>query len=731
MVSDAVKSDSASNPKSIDWIKNQLLDSALGGTVLLALPALAASIYRAVNIGFKPVMVLHIVVVIALVFIWLKKATVSYPIRAGVFLGFFYLLGVGGMLQWGFVGLGFPALMMYCLMTALLLGKKQALMAMGLCLLSLAVIAGLVTQEVVVFNIDANQYQYNLSSWVNILTAFTLLVGGLVMLTAKLHGFLLNSIEHLEEQVNQKTQSLEHINVQLTESSLILTAVLNTIPSRVYWKNKKSVYVGCNNAFAEDAGVDDISQIKGKTDYDFPWAEMADRYRKYDNQVIQSGEASLHIEEQLVNLRGDKSWRDSNKIPLRDESGNIIGVLGTYQDITVRKLVEQDLQVAKEAAETANQVKSQFLANMSHEIRTPMNGILGLTALSLQTELSEKQRGYLNNLDISARHLLDVINGILDFSKIEADGLKLDNAVFQLPLMLNGVAQLTQISAADKGLGFSLQQSNDLPQQIYADEMKLRQLLLNLCTNAVKFTQTGSVRLAARLQQRQNDAQQLCFEVVDSGIGIEPGQQSELFEPFVQADSSISKRFGGTGLGLSISKQLIELMDGSISYDNNPNGGCTFTVLMPLKALPSVEQETSSVEALSGLSVPDLAGKTILVVEDNAINQLVAEELLKVTQATVILAENGVKGLEALAAHPVDLVLMDIQMPVMDGCEATSKIRAQECYQQLPVIAMTANVMDDDVKKYLALGMTSHIGKPIVQQLLYDKLACYLLKTHH
>ncbi len=723
-----MKSTLDSDIKSVQWIKSQLLDGAVKVTALLMIPAFIASVYRAVSVGVKPVMYLHFIATIGFLFIWLKKQSFSYSLRASIFLVLFYSLGVGGVAQWGFVGLGVAGLIVFCLLSALLLGKKPALMATALSLLTLAVIGWLAMTQILVFSIDANHYQYQLSSWISVLTGFCLGVGGLVILTSRLQAFLMDLVENLEARVKVQTNVLEQANIDLKETTLLLKGVLNTIPSRVYWKNKNSVYVGCNETFASDVKLAGAHEIKGLSDYDLPWAELADRYKKNDQQVLESGLAQLNVEEKQVNLRGEESWRANNKIPLRDEHNNIIGILGTYQDITERKRVECALQVAKEAAENANQVKSQFLANMSHEIRTPMNGILGLVSLCLQTRLTEVQRQYLGNLERSALHLLDIINSILDFSKIESNQLTLHNDSFSLPLMLTNVSEFIRVSAIAKGLTFTLQQHNEVPETIWADEMKLKQVLLNLCSNAVKFTHSGHVILVVRLVGDSTEQQHLCFDVTDSGIGINVEQEESLFEPFVQANSSISKEFGGTGLGLSICKRLIELMEGTLNCNNNDceNGGCTFTVILPLKQ-PRLETPKVMPQPTITTIVPNLIGKTILLVEDNEINRLVATEILKMTEAEVVVAENGREALAMLEQQTVDLVLMDIQMPVMDGCEATVKIRAQQCYEDLPVIAMTANVMEDDVNQYFALGMNAHVGKPIVQQRLFDTLSSHLL----
>jgi CheY-like chemotaxis protein len=346
-----------------------------------------------------------------------------------------------------------------------------------------------------------------------------------------------------------------------------------------------------------------------------------------------------------------------------------------------------------------------------------------LVSLCLQTSLNDQQRQYLTNLQYSAEHLLGVINLILDFSRLEADSLELSVCPCELPKMIKHIAQLCHFSALDKGLDFNLEHGEDLPEIILCDELRLKQVLLNLCGNGIKFTHKGKVTLNVSVIVDSEQQEQLKFDVVDSGIGIEPDKLDALFAPFVQGDASISKEFGGTGLGLSISKRIVSLMKGTITCTNNEGPGATFTVLLPLER--SIDAQAQIVEPKT-LDIPDLSTKTLLIAEDNLINQLVVCEMLKPTDALVYVANDGIEALDMLGQHSVDLILMDIQMPKMDGCEAMRQIALQPQFSHIPVIAMTANVMEQDVKKYLSLGMKAHIGKPIAQQTLLQVVARWL-----
>ena len=704
------------------WIKAQLLNTTIRAIALLAIPALAASIYRAFSTGFKPVMAVHCVLVLGLVALWAGQKKFKFTQRAMALLTILFVAGVGGLIQWGFIGLGFPLLMMFCLLTALLLGKREAIWALVLCMISLSAIATMVVGDKLIYTVDANQYQYHFSSWLNLVTAFALIVGGLVVLTARLNSFLVSAVEHLKEKSALQNQQLRETNNQLAASRGLLEDVLNTIPSQVFWKDSESRYLGCNRAFAWQSGLEDVHQLIGKQDEDLRWQPFAEEFREQDCKVMESGVAMLNMEMSMTSDDGEVTWYQISKIPLKDSDGKVIGILGTCDDVTERKINQAALELAKTEAEQANQVKSRFLANMSHEIRTPMNGIIGLLTLCLQTDLTQAQRKYLTSMEYSTKHLLDIINSILDYSRLDAESLTLDNRQCELGPIIDNVAQLTQASARDKGLDFSLDRAPDLPGVIESDEMRLKQVLLNILSNAVKFTEHGGVTLAVDTVEQQGK-RYLRFAVTDTGVGFDTAHLDNLFKPFVQADASISKSFGGTGLGLSISHKIVSLMGGSIECDSKQGKGTTFTLSIPLleSHVPVTKPKSGG-----GLQVPRLEGCTVLLAEDNEINRLVMTEMLLKTGVDIVVAEDGEQALQRLPEQPVDLVLMDIQMPGMDGCEATRLLRRNKEWADLPVIALTANVMAKDVQHYLDVGMNAHIGKPVNQMLLYQTLQKYL-----
>jgi PAS domain S-box-containing protein len=661
-----------------------------------------------------------------------------------------------------------------------------------------------------------------------------------------------------------KSSVLPHQPLRRRGSQLaarLLTTMMNVLPHQLYVKDAAGRFITANAAAQLARGVDPAADatgqgegVVGKTDFDFLPRDLAQRLHEEEQEVLRSGWPVVNRELRM-DWDGQRRWASLTLVVVRDPDGTAVGLVGLSHDITERKAEEDELRKAKEAAEAASRVKGEFLANMSHEIRTPMNGIIGMTQVALETDLNPMQREYLRMVRASAEALLTVINDILDFSRIEAHKLDLEAVPFLLRDTVADALQALGLRAYHKGLELVCHVAVEAPETVVGDPMRLRQVLVNLIGNAIKFTDRGEVGLHVEVESRADDGVRLHFAVSDTGVGIPVEKRQVIFDPFTQADSSTTRKFGGTGLGLAISRRLVEMMGGRLWVDSEVGRGSTFRFTALFAAFPAgrptdpvrledlpvlvveghatnrgilaemlagwglrptaVADDRQALAALnefarkgtafalavlgvppSDADSPALAGRIrelpegaalplivlspefprdahkvpelgvvawlmkpvkqsalwnavltalgriapvratpadpavvpalrpglhVLLAEDNVVNQTVAVSVLERRGCRVAVAADGLAAVAAWEREAFDVVLMDVQMPTMDGFEATAAIRAREAGtgRRTPIVAMTAHAMKGDRERCLRAGMNDYVSKPLQEGELF------------
>ncbi len=462
-------------------------------------------------------------------------------------------------------------------------------------------------------------------------------------------------------------------------------------------------------------------EIAGRHPFDFLHGPQTDA--EAAAEIAAAFDAAKGHNQEVLHYRKDGGtyWASLSITPVFDEEGDLSRWICIFSDITKRREAQAALERAREAAEAASRAKSEFLANMSHEIRTPMNAVIGMTELALLTELSPEQREYLGIAKDSAESLLKLLNEILDLSKIEAGKIVIDRVEFNLLELIDDTMKALSVRARQKGLKLIWQPPEDIKQHLTGDPVRLRQVLVNLVDNAIKFTDDGHVVVRVEPQWHTDDEVGLHFSVTDTGIGIPTGEMDRIFEGFTQADSSTTRRFGGTGLGLTISSHLVRLMQGRMWVRSTEGEGSEFHFSLVLGVPPRQGRVEPRYEPPRPVPISDLAGGApvrvlhVLVADDNAANRILAERILQKRGHDTTAASNGQQVLEALGCRRYDVVLMDIQMPDIDGFDTTAAIRDAErtAARHTPIIAMTAYAMKGDRERCLAAGMDGYLAKPL------------------
>jgi two-component system sensor histidine kinase/response regulator len=511
----------------------------------------------------------------------------------------------------------------------------------------------------------------------------------------------------------------EHrITAALASERHLLSTLMDNLPDNIYFKDRESRFLVVNRAMVTWTGFKDPSEMIGKTDHDLFAEEHANAALADEQKIIATGQPLVGVEEKETWPDGHETWVSTSKVPWRDASGDVIGTLGSSRDITTRKLAEQNLKLAMQAAEKAGRAKSEFLANMSHEIRTPMNGVIGMTDLLLSTELNPQQREFAETIRTSGEALLTILNDILDFSKIEAGKLTFEILDFDLVETVESTLDLLAAAAHGKGIELACEIAPNVPAKLRGDSGRLRQILTNMVGNAIKFTEKGEVVVRLSITSKTETHATVRFDIEDTGVGISPAARPGLFQPFSQADGSTTRKYGGTGLGLAIAKQLVAIMEGQIGVKSKPGEGSTFWFTAKL------EKQTGHGESPRQYS-QDHPDARVLVVDDNATNRKILFHQILAWKMQPECVASGAEALEflrgaAAGGKPYGLALLDVQMPEMDGLMLARAIKFDPAIAKTPLIVLTSLGQALSTAELNESGIEEYLVKPVKQSRLYD-----------
>ena len=533
--------------------------------------------------------------------------------------------------------------------------------------------------------------------------------------------------EELQSEFNERIRAEE----ALSEERKILRTLIDNVPDFMYVKDVDCRFLVANLSVARQMGAKTPAELLGKNDFDFYPSEIAATFYEDEQRVIRSGQAEINREETGLDPHGNETRVMTTQVPLRDKNGRVTGLAGIGRDITHLKKVQEEMQNARETAEAASQAKSEFLANMSHEIRTPLNGVMGMTDLALDTELTPGLRVYLETVKTSGDSLLTVINDILDFSKIEAGKIDLEALDFNLRDSLESTLKTLAVRADEKGLELLCEVAPEVPEVVRGDSGRLRQIVVNLVGNAIKFTDRGEIAVRVQAEAREGPDYVCQFTVADTGVGIPEDKRELIFKPFSQADTSTTRKYGGTGLGLTISTRLVKMMGGKIWVESEVGRGSQFHFTVRLGAVDTKEIKLGTV------APPQLLRDVkVLVVDDNRTNRRILERMLlrwHMKPTSVDCAAAALAQLSAAleAGEPYPLILTDMHMPEMDGFSLIEQIRHRPELSAPTIMMLTSAGHRGDAARCQDLGVSAYLLKPIRQSELREAVARVLGAREH